>query len=404
MDVDQILAEFKRYETDLAAILSRFTRTHDGIHIGGGDDPLFRQYVRELIDLFNDVLGQNNYSRQIAAEFNDGVSNFVGSPSYKSVENILSVVRAVSTRFTRNPELLVRKKAEESPHRAATMTDAQVELAILRRYVEHHDSVGTDAHKCARELDMRQVISSVIGRPVDEGVVKRWHVQLAPRSPPYPAGVLRPCSDSTINNGSHLFHARAYYQPGQAPAWERIRQLESQLSLQPSTEKEKEQKFGILNSLRQATIDFASYSSERGADASIGVLFLDIDDFKSLNARFTESVVDRELLIPFQQLLRTSCLHRGDAYRHGGEEFLVLLPNQIPEEVAQFAQRLRARIEAQEFSVGGSSVRITVSIGFALWPKHAESLEDLIAKANSAEHVAKDKGKSRVEGYDETAT
>lgn len=45
------------------------------------------------------------------------------------------------------------------------MTDAELELAILRRYVEHHDAGGTDAHKCARELDMREVISGVIGDP-----------------------------------------------------------------------------------------------------------------------------------------------------------------------------------------------------------------------------------------------
>lgn len=111
MDAEQIVAEIKRYETELSGILSRFTRSRDRIHIGRGDDPLFRQYVRELMDLFNDILGQNSYSHQIAGEFNDGVSNFVGSPSYKSVENILSVVRAALTRFARNPELLVRKNA-----------------------------------------------------------------------------------------------------------------------------------------------------------------------------------------------------------------------------------------------------------------------------------------------------
>ncbi len=114
MDADKIIGELKRYESDLAGILSRFTRSRDAIHIGHGDDPLFRQYVRELIDLFNDVLGRNTYSAQIAGEFNEGVSNFVGSPSYKSVENILSVVRAALTRFARNPDLLVRKKAEDA--------------------------------------------------------------------------------------------------------------------------------------------------------------------------------------------------------------------------------------------------------------------------------------------------
>jgi hypothetical protein len=64
--------------------------------------------------LFNDTLGQNSYSSQIVGEFYEGISNFVGSPSYKSVENILCVVRAALTRFNRNPELFVRKKAEES--------------------------------------------------------------------------------------------------------------------------------------------------------------------------------------------------------------------------------------------------------------------------------------------------
>ena len=83
------------------------------------------------------------------------------------------------------------------------MTDAELELAILRKYVEHFDSVGADAVKCQRELDMREVIAGAIGRSVDEGIVARWHVRLAPRSPPYPAGVLNPCSESTASNAAH---------------------------------------------------------------------------------------------------------------------------------------------------------------------------------------------------------
>lgn len=115
MDADQIIGELNRYESELSGILTRFTHSRDGIHIGQGDDPTFRQYVRELIDLFNDALSQNSYSRQIASEFDDGVSNFTGSPSYKSVENILAVVRAALTRFTKNPELLVRKTPQTQP-------------------------------------------------------------------------------------------------------------------------------------------------------------------------------------------------------------------------------------------------------------------------------------------------
>ncbi|MBU1183061.1 MAG: nucleotide-binding protein [Acidobacteria bacterium] len=114
MTAEQVVTEIKRYETELTGILSRFRRTRDGIHIGDGDDPIFRQYVREMLDLFNDALGSNSYSHQIAGEFNNGLTNWVGSPSYKSVENILSVVRAAITRFNRSPELLVRKQAEDN--------------------------------------------------------------------------------------------------------------------------------------------------------------------------------------------------------------------------------------------------------------------------------------------------
>lgn len=169
------------------------------------------------------------------------------------------------------------------------------------------------------------------------------------------------------------------------------------------SEKEREQKFGLLCSLRQASVDFASYCSGLTPDAAIGVLFLDIDNFKSHNTRFTEVVVDREILTPFQKLLGAYCAHRGEAYRHGGEEFLVLLPNQTPTEVTNFANRLCEQIAAAVFPVGNSHLHITVSIGIALWPKDGETLEVLIDKANSAEHEAKARGKNRIVIHGEAA-
>jgi len=172
--------------------------------------------------------------------------------------------------------------------------------------------------------------------------------------------------------------------------------LESQGFTEPTSEKEREQKFGLLCSLRQASPDFASYCAGVRADTGVGVLFLDIDNFKSLNTRFTEAVVDRDVLVPFQKLLGAICAHRGEAYRHGGEEFLILLPNQTSDEVAQFAERLRKQVAAEEFCVGNSPLHVTVSIGVALWPKDGDTLENLIAMANAAEHEAKTKGKNRI--------
>ena len=119
------------------------------------------------------------------------------------------------------------------------MKDAELELAILQRYVEHHNSVGTGARKCARELDMREVITSVTGAPADDEIVKFWHARLAPPKP-HREGVLRPCSSSSVNTGSHRFHARAFYEPGKAPAWDRISELQKELAGRLPAEKEKE--------------------------------------------------------------------------------------------------------------------------------------------------------------------
>ena len=110
MTPEQIIAEFERYESELSRIYGNFNHTRDGIYIGKGDDPLYRQYVRELIDLYNDTLGSNTYSAQIAHEFNNGFG-YTGSPSLKGVENVLGVVRASLTRLHRNPDLLVKRKA-----------------------------------------------------------------------------------------------------------------------------------------------------------------------------------------------------------------------------------------------------------------------------------------------------
>jgi predicted nucleotide-binding protein len=115
MDGQQVIGELQRYERELAAILNRFrSSSSSGLHMASGDDPKFRQYVRELVDLFNDALGRNSYSSQIADEANEGVRNWLSSPSYRSVENILAVVRAAMTRLNRNPDLLKRRRAEQS--------------------------------------------------------------------------------------------------------------------------------------------------------------------------------------------------------------------------------------------------------------------------------------------------
>ena len=113
MTPEQVIEELDRYESELARIHASFKRTREGIWIADGDEALYRQYVRELIDLYGDALGRNSYSAQIAHEYQNGFG-YTGSPSLQGVENILGVIRASLTRLRRNPDLLSRAGTQEA--------------------------------------------------------------------------------------------------------------------------------------------------------------------------------------------------------------------------------------------------------------------------------------------------
>lgn len=114
MNKNRFLKITNKYKSQLEDIISRFTESRDSLDINTEDDPIYRQKVIELIDLFNDNFNDTSYSDQIRHFFNEGVATFYQSPSYKSVENIIGVVGAVITRVERNPELLNRKLTSKS--------------------------------------------------------------------------------------------------------------------------------------------------------------------------------------------------------------------------------------------------------------------------------------------------
>ena len=168
--------------------------------------------------------------------------------------------------------------------------------------------------------------------------------------------------------------------------------------------KELEQKFGILLSARQAPIDFAAWTGPDESGLPVAVLFIDIDEFKALNARHSETIVDETVLPEFQRLLKQAVRRRGCAYRQGGEEFLIILPNHTREEGVAFAERLRAEIENTLFAARKLDARITVSLGVAAFPSDGQSFSEVVQAANDSEHLAKDGGRNRVIAYAQRAS
>jgi diguanylate cyclase (GGDEF)-like protein len=176
------------------------------------------------------------------------------------------------------------------------------------------------------------------------------------------------------------------------------RKLDSTESAAAPGAPELEQKFQILRSPSQEQVDFVSFCEDAGFEAyELALVFLDIDNFKQLNTLYTEVVVDRDILGPFQALLRNLCWHRATAYRHGGEEFLLMVPNHTIEEGVAFAERIRFAISRHPFTAGEDDVQLTISAGVAAWPTHGHDLTSVMEAANLAEHKAKAAGRDRVE-------
>jgi diguanylate cyclase (GGDEF)-like protein len=85
------------------------------------------------------------------------------------------------------------------------------------------------------------------------------------------------------------------------------------------------------------------------------------------------------------------------AYRYGGEEFVVLLPEADPATTRLVAERVRQKIEGMEFSVdSGERIAVTASIGLAVYPDDGVSMPQLVAAADAALYVAKRGGRNRV--------
>lgn len=283
------------------------------------------------------------------------------------------------------------------------MDEDELELKILEAFVGYYERLyeetGGAAKKCAVELDMRDVVRGLTG--LEEARLtletEKWMGRLASRSTRSRPDALRPCSDGELYRGPHRHHARAYREPGVSPAWDRIRELRRAMAERqpPASAKEREQKFGILLSPRQAERDFAEWSAPGGAP--ISVLFIDIDGFKALNTRHTEAKIDQTILPEAMRRLERLARWRGGAYRWGGEEFLILLPNQDLGDAAEFAEKVRSAFESPAFEVDAAAERVTVSVGIATWPDHGGTFQDVVQAANTAERRAKQRSGNAVE-------
>jgi two-component system cell cycle response regulator len=127
----------------------------------------------------------------------------------------------------------------------------------------------------------------------------------------------------------------------------------------------------------------------------LALLLMDIDNFKIYNDTYGHLEGDK-VLIRLGQII-TSCLRTMDsAFRYGGEEFTIILPETTGEEATNVAHRIRTVVEFEQFfPEPGNAVRITVSTGVTEY-SNKEQLSAFIKRADQAMYLSKEKGRNTI--------
>jgi diguanylate cyclase (GGDEF)-like protein len=134
----------------------------------------------------------------------------------------------------------------------------------------------------------------------------------------------------------------------------------------------------------------------------VTAFFLDLDDFKQVNDCHGH-LAGSHVLMEMAAVILSSVRDTDVVARYGGDEFVVVLPETGIEQGLQVAERVRQRISRHEFTGGrGLRLRLTASFGVASFPAHAQSPQQLIARADTAMYEAKAARKNCVRHAAET--
>jgi len=131
-------------------------------------------------------------------------------------------------------------------------------------------------------------------------------------------------------------------------------------------------------------------------DNPLAAIMIDVDHFKRVNDSLGHEAGD-EVLKELGALFKKSIRGSDIACRYGGEEFAIILADATSEGARRKAEDIRAAVKGLELHHGGKPIGgLTVSLGVALFPYHADQATTLLRKADEALYQAKDTGRDRV--------
>lgn len=151
----------------------------------------------------------------------------------------------------------------------------------------------------------------------------------------------------------------------------------------------------VLNRRGLEDAALQEFSKLNREEEDLGIIFADIDHFKSLNDRYGHRIGD-EVLTVFASLVRKELRLHDIFGRIGGEEFVILLPDTSFSNSLETAERLREMVEKMCFEMEGNEIYMTASFGVAMFTQQANSLEKMISCADKALYHSKREGRNKV--------
>jgi diguanylate cyclase (GGDEF)-like protein len=130
-------------------------------------------------------------------------------------------------------------------------------------------------------------------------------------------------------------------------------------------------------------------------DVGLGMLMLDLDNFKQVNDQYGHQFGD-EVLRQFAESVR-GIIREGDLFgRYGGEEFCILLPHVAQPDALALGERIRLAFSSKLISYRNQQVKCTVSIGYSDSSEAGYSFHQLFNTADTRLYTAKQQGRNQV--------
>jgi PAS domain S-box/diguanylate cyclase (GGDEF) domain len=169
------------------------------------------------------------------------------------------------------------------------------------------------------------------------------------------------------------------------------KRLQKQVELQAITD----ELTHIYNRRGLFELGLHDFNRARRIKTNLGVIFLDVDNFKEINDHFGHAKSD-QVLVELVNRVKSQLRDMDIFARYGGDEFVILLPEANLQQAAEVARRIKDAVTYAPFLIGAEPYPVTASLGVAQFELR-DSFTDLLERADQCMYRAKQNGRNRIE-------